>query len=128
MAQLTFFMVRLSGMAKLMGKKLKKYDTGSNFMMFWNLSIFVCCKNLRVKTSSSIKKQLPNFTKVMKGDKKCNHFISKSERQKYNQNWMILFRVSFEKRNSEKFSSRAFLICALLIQQPTLLGYLSFNC
>ena len=41
---------------------------------FWNLSIFVSRKNLKVKvkTSSFIKKKLSNFTKVVKCDDKFN--------------------------------------------------------
>ena len=66
------------------GRLLLKYETKCNFMMFWNLFIFVCCESfkVKVKTSLFIKKRLPNFTKLMKRDDKLQQLYLKAWKAK----------------------------------------------
>ena len=100
------------------GRLLLKYETKCNFMMFWNLFIFVCCESfkIKVKTSLFIKKRLPNFTKLMKRDDKLQQLYLKAWKAKICSKRWTFFECLFEKKNSGKFSFKALLICALLIQ------------
>ena len=85
-------------------------------------------QKLRLKHPRLSKISFPLLQRSWNATINSTNFISNPERQKYTQKRWSFFEFPFEKRNSEKSSSRTLLICVLLLLQLTLFGSLSFNC